>query len=90
MAHQLYFIADKIFQLLYIALMIRIVLSWIPHNPYNPLIEFIYKITAPILDPFRSLIPPIGGFDLTPIFAFIAIGVVKNIVFMLIRLFFTG
>ena len=89
MATQLYFIADKLFQFLYIALMIRIVLSWIPHNPYHPIIEFLYKVTDPILNPFRSLIPPIGGFDLTPIFAFVALGVLKNITFMIIQLLFS-
>jgi YggT family protein len=87
MVHQIYYVADKLFQFLYIALMIRILLSWVPHNPYHPLVEFLYKITNPLLDPFRRLIPPIAGFDLTPIFAFVALGVIKNVTFMIIQFF---
>jgi YggT family protein len=34
----------------------------------------VYSLTEPLLRPFRRLIPPIGGFDLSPIFALIALG----------------
>ena len=48
----------KLIGLYEIALLIRIVLSWVPHNPYNQAVRFLYRITDPVLIPIRKLIPP--------------------------------
>ncbi|MBI2560344.1 MAG: YggT family protein, partial [Planctomycetes bacterium] len=58
-----------------LALFIRIILSWIPHNHFHPAAQFLYKITEPVLGPARRLIPPVGGFDISPIIVFIGIEV---------------
>jgi YggT family protein len=44
----------------------RIILSWITSYS-NKVLKFLMKLTDPILEPFRRLIPPIGMFDLSPI-----------------------
>ena len=81
----LYKVLDVIFQGVYFALVIRILLSWIPHDPYQPIIRFIYKVTEPILQPFRDIIPSWRiGIDLSPIFAFIALSIVRKLLFQLI------
>lgn len=67
-----------VFQALYWALMIRILLSWIPHDRYHPAVEFLYRITDPILEPFRRLIPTVSGIDFSPIVAFFALGIVRD------------
>lgn len=55
-------------------LIVRILLSWIPHDRYHPLINWIYRITDPILEPFRHAIPPLGGvLDISPIILFFVI-----------------
>ena len=59
-----------IFELLKFLLIARIVLSWIPHNRYHPIIQIVYNITEPILEPFRNMINPVGGMDLSPIIVF--------------------
>lgn len=59
-------------------LFIRILLSWIRHNPYHPIIRFIYEITEPLLSLFRRIIPPIGIIDISPIAAFFAIELVRR------------
>jgi len=51
-----------------------IVLSWIAPNTYNPATALIANMTDPILRPLRRYIPPIGGFDVSPIFAIIMLG----------------
>lgn len=62
-----------------IILIIRIVLSWIPHNRYHPLIQFVYRITEPVLSQARRIIPPIGGtLDLSPILVFVALEFLKR------------
>ena len=53
------------------AIFIRIILSWISQGGYNPATAIITTLTEPILRPFRRLIPPMGGFDISPIFAII-------------------
>ena len=62
---------SKLIGLYEIALLIRIVLSWVPHNPYNKAIQFLYKITDPVLNPVRKLIPPFKGIDFSPVIVFI-------------------
>ncbi|MRR50308.1 MAG: YggT family protein [Rhodocyclaceae bacterium] len=45
--------------------LISAIFSWI--NPYAPLAPFFNALSAPLLMPFRRVIPPIGGLDLSPI-----------------------
>lgn len=52
--------------LLSLAIVIRIILSWVM-SITNPVLRFFRKITDPILDPFRRLIPPLGVFDISAI-----------------------
>jgi uncharacterized protein YggT (Ycf19 family) len=35
----------------------RCILSFVSHNPYHPIIKFVYDITEPIMSPFRRLLP---------------------------------
>ncbi len=53
------------------AIFIRIILSWISQGGYNPATAIITTLTEPLLRPFRRMLPPLGGFDLSPIFAVI-------------------
>ncbi len=53
------------------AIFIRIILSWVAPGAYNPATAIITTLTEPVLRPFRRLIPPMGGFDISPIFAII-------------------
>ncbi len=81
----LYRIVDTTFQIAYMALLIRVLLSWIPHNPYHPIISFIKNITDPILRPFQDLIPSYKiGIDLSPILAFLALGMIRKIILQLL------
>ena len=73
-------IIDLIFNALYFALLIRILLSWFPHSPYHPLIQILHQVTDPILNPFKQIIPPVSGLDFSPIVAFLAIQVAHSVV----------
>ncbi len=53
------------------AIFIRIILSWIAQGTYNPATAIITTLTEPVLRPFRRLLPPMGGFDISPIFAIV-------------------
>jgi YggT family protein len=56
------------------AIIVRIILSWIAPQTYNPATALLATITDPLLRPFRRIIPPLGGFDISPIFAIILLG----------------
>jgi len=60
-------------------IIIRAVVSWTRVDTNNPLIQFLVKATEPILAPLRALVPPakLGGIDLSPILAIIAIQIVR-------------
>ncbi len=70
----------KLIGLYEIAILVRIVLSWVPHNPYNQAIQFLYKITNPVLNPVRKLIPPFKGIDFSPVVVFFGLSIIKGIV----------
>ncbi len=53
------------------AVIIRVILSWVSPGGYNPAMALIYTMTDKILRPFRRVIPPLGGLDLSPLFAII-------------------
>lgn len=63
--------------LYFFAILIQAILSWVNPNPYHPAAQLLGQITEPVLRPFRQLIPPISGIDLSPLFALIAIQVLK-------------
>ncbi|AGL02941.1 YggT family protein [Desulfoscipio gibsoniae] len=64
---------------------IRIILSWIRVNPYQPVVRFIYETTEPFLGFFRRLIPPMGMIDFSPIVAFIALQLLATILIRLLH-----
>jgi len=49
-------------------IIIRALLSWVNPDPYNPIVQFLTRITEPVLRPIRKLVPPwkLGGLDLSP------------------------
>ncbi|MEO8349394.1 MAG: YggT family protein [Acidobacteriota bacterium] len=68
---------------------IAAVISWVSPDPRNPIVQFLYRTTEPILRPFRRLLPPArtGGIDLSPI---LVILVILFIEVFLKRLFLTS
>ena len=61
----------------FIAILVSIVLSWVAGGSYNPMVVLIHQLTEPVMAPFRKLLPPLGGLDLSPILVFLAINVVQ-------------
>ena len=68
------------------AIIIHAVLSWINPDPYNPVSGILFSITRPVLEPFRRVIKPIGGLDLTPLIALIALMFLERLVVYLFNM----
>lgn len=76
---------DLIFDVMYWLIIIRVILSWIPHDPYNPIFRFIYEVTELIMGPVRRLVPLQGmGIDFSPIIVLLLLQLIKSFVFKLL------
>jgi YggT family protein len=80
----IYFI-DLVFTLLSLAILARVLLSWIRVSPYHPAVEFLYRITEPILAPLRRIIPPVGMVDISPIIAMLLLQIIQQVLVAIIR-----
>lgn len=74
------------FQLLIYLVIGRCILSFIKHNPYQPIIKFIYDITEPVMAPFRKLIPATGGIDFSPIIVILALSLAQKIIINILHM----
>jgi YggT family protein len=63
-----------------IAVIIQVILSWISPGQHNPVTGLVHKLAQPVLRPIRKLIPPLGGIDLSPLFATLLILVTKMLI----------
>lgn len=72
------------FDFLRIAILVRVVSSWLPVSPYSPWIRWSYAVSEPILQPLRHVIPSMGTIDITPIIAYFLIGFLQGAVLRLL------
>jgi YggT family protein len=73
-------ITSLLLKIFWVAMIIMVIVSWIAPGTHNPAAELAYQISEPILAPFRRIIPNLGGLDISPIFAFLAIQVLQSYV----------
>ncbi|MEM8593319.1 MAG: YggT family protein [Pseudomonadota bacterium] len=52
-------------------IIMSVISSWLPDFRHQPIMRTIEQLAAPILSPFRKLIPDMGGIDLSPMLAFL-------------------
>ncbi len=79
---------DLLFTVLSFAIIARALISWLPIDPYHPIVQFLYQITEPILIPLRRVIPPLGMMDITPIVALILIQILQTIIHRILLIYF--
>ncbi len=57
----------------------RAILSWVSPDPYNPIVQFLYKVTEPVLYPIRRLMGSYNiGIDLSPMIVILIIMFLKR------------
>ncbi|HRV95817.1 MAG TPA: YggT family protein [Anaerolineae bacterium] len=82
MGNFLIIVIQLIFELLWWAILIKVILSWLPMagiriDPYNPVVQMLNSITDPILEPLRRY-TTIGMIDLSPIVALIGLRLIER------------
>ena len=65
--------------LFFFAILGLIIFSWIAPQTYHPALALLHQLTEPVMGPFRRLVPPLGGLDLSPILVFIMINVLGKL-----------
>lgn len=52
----------------------RALISWVSPDPYNPIVQFLHRVTEPVLGPVRRRLPGYGmGLDLSPLIVIVGI-----------------
>jgi YggT family protein len=71
------------FAVLKIALIVRVISSWLPISPSSPWVLWSYKLSEPILAPLRRIVPNLGGLDITPILAYFLLSITESLLLRL-------
>lgn len=70
-------LAAYLVKIYFFAILAMIILSWVAQGGNNPALRLLFQLTEPVMAPFRKLLPPMGGLDLSPIFVFILINIIQ-------------
>ncbi len=76
-------LVSLLLQIYYYILLARVILSWTtqfwrPPSALYPVIDVIYRLTEPVLRVVRRYVPPVGGFDLSPLIVFLVLVVIQQ------------
>lgn len=63
-----------------VVVLASVILSWIPDARNSQLARWLDRATDPVLAPIRRIIPPIGGFDVSPMVLLVALHFLKRLI----------
>ena len=66
------YVVNALLFIMYWLILIRALLSWVNPDPFNPIVQFLMRVTEPVLEPIRRLLPPLP-IDISPIIVFLVI-----------------
>ena len=66
-------------QLYSFVLFVSVILSWLNLSEDNQIVVLVRKCTEPVLAPIRKILPPFGGFDLSPLVALFVLQLVQRL-----------
>ena len=62
------------------ALLAMVIASWVAPQGGHPALMLVRQVVEPIMAPFRKMLPDMGGIDISPIFAFLALNIVQVLI----------
>ena len=78
-AYKIFSVLESTLQIFSFLLLIRVLLTWFPSIDWsNGALSALCSLTDPYLNIFRGIIPPIGGFDISSILAFLLLNVIQQ------------
>src|SRR3569623_1252546 len=72
------FLIQTLFGLYILAVMLRLLLQWVRADFYNPISQFLVKVTIPPLRPLRRVFPGWGGIDLASVLLLIVLEMIEQ------------
>jgi YggT family protein len=67
-------ILDIIITFLYWIIIIRALISWVNPDPFNPIVQFLQRVTEPILSPIKKVLKmQFWAIDISPIIAILCL-----------------
>jgi YggT family protein len=60
-------------------LIMRVLISWVSPDPYNPIVQFLIRATEPVLEPLRRMLPSLAGLDFSPIIALMGVMLLQRL-----------
>jgi len=79
------FVISTLFQLYITVVMVRFLLQWVRADFYNPLSQFVVKVTNPLLRPLRRIIPGWGGLDIAALLLMLVLQLLSLTLILLLR-----
>jgi YggT family protein len=73
LVHALFELLHTVLQFYTVAILLYALLSWVAPGTYSPANQILTRLCEPLLAPIRRVIPPLGGLDLSALFALIAL-----------------
>ena len=71
---------NLIITIYFFAIILSAISSWIPPLHGHPITRLVWQLVEPVLGPFRKLLPDMGGIDISPILALLALKFVQLLI----------
>lgn len=71
---------QMVFQVYTLILIVRVLITWVNPDPFNPVVQFLSRVTDPVLEPLRRVIPPLGPIDISPIVALLLLQALQHFI----------
>ncbi len=75
---------DGLFRTFELVLLVRVLCSWFPIDKRSRWYSYLYRVTEPVLAPFRQFMPPSTGMDFSPILAIVFLQIFQEIVLRIV------
>lgn len=69
---------QMVFQVYTLILIVRVLITWVNPDPFNPVVQFLSRVTDPVLEPLRRVIPPLGPIDISPLVALLLLQALQH------------
>ncbi|MBA3581227.1 MAG: YggT family protein [Gammaproteobacteria bacterium] len=74
-----------LFQFYFFSILIQVILSWVQPGDMNYTSILLHQINRPLLNPVQKLLPPMGGFDLSPMIVLLLLQVAQMLIMPLLN-----
>jgi YggT family protein len=76
MQNALIFLVTTLADLYLLTFLLRFIMQWVRASYYNPLSQFVFKVTSPLVVPARRVLPSVGGLDVPTLVVLVALEVI--------------